>query len=142
MMIRETVASLYIYPAWGQTNIHAPAFLVRFLFICWEIWILENLLENCFDSLGVLVTSTGKHDQSKNISKFWTEKKNCQTLLSFKKQFHRQRNPWEGIGIHALQVLQHTSLMWTSAHLQKLNHINFFVKLVKVVYCCNFFGAI
>ena len=34
------------HPAWGQTNIHAPAFLVRFLFIGWEVWIIENLLEN------------------------------------------------------------------------------------------------
>ena len=43
-----------------------------------------------FDPLGVLVTSTGKHDLSRSISDFWTEMKNrtSQTMLSFKKLSH------------------------------------------------------
>ena len=42
-MSRETVASLLIRPEGRKTFMLAPAFLVQFLFISWEVWIIVNL---------------------------------------------------------------------------------------------------
>ena len=68
--------SLSVFPALGKLYSHTPASLVRFLSMGWEVWIIMNLLENCFDfneSWSLLLV---KLTLSINRTDFRTKKKN------------------------------------------------------------------
>ena len=75
-MSRETVASLLIQPEGRKTFMLQPSWFGFCSLVGMIVWIIENLFGKRSDPLGVLVTSTGKHDLSRSISDFWTEMKN------------------------------------------------------------------
>ena len=65
----EMMSSKSFDPALGKVPGHASIFLILFLFIGWEVWIIVNLLLKTVSTLKrILVTSTGKYAQPRNLT--------------------------------------------------------------------------